>query len=187
MQREQVHPPASQQAVAWGLGWMLFDWSGQRVIGHDGGTIGQSAFFRVLPERRIAVALLTNRDNSAPLYRRVMSAVLGDLAGIELPPLPEARDDLALDLSRYTGSYERLMQRVEVRKVGGGLEAQVVFHRGLGPLTPPQTFSLRPMDEWTFVMQAQGSGFKTAVCFLDPDADGRPAAFYNGRRANRIA
>lgn len=27
-----------------GLGWTLFDWDGRRVLGHDGGTLGQTAF-----------------------------------------------------------------------------------------------------------------------------------------------
>ena len=36
---------------SWGLGWIRFGWDGQRLYGHDGNTIGQSAFLRVLPER----------------------------------------------------------------------------------------------------------------------------------------
>ncbi len=35
---------------SWGLGWIRFGWDGRRLIGHDGNTIGQGAFLRVLPE-----------------------------------------------------------------------------------------------------------------------------------------
>ena len=31
---------------SWGLGWIRFGWDGQRLIGHDGNTIGQAAFLR---------------------------------------------------------------------------------------------------------------------------------------------
>ena len=41
------------------------------VIGHDGGTIGQSAFLRVIPEAGLAVAMLTNGgDVIGPVRRR---------------------------------------------------------------------------------------------------------------------
>ncbi|MFD0474987.1 serine hydrolase domain-containing protein [Nonomuraea thailandensis] len=35
---------------SWGLGWFRCDWNGHRAHGHDGNTIGQAAFLRVLPE-----------------------------------------------------------------------------------------------------------------------------------------
>ena len=35
---------------SWGLGWIRFGWDGHRLIGHDGNTIGQAAFLRILPE-----------------------------------------------------------------------------------------------------------------------------------------
>ena len=48
---------------SWGLGWIRFGWDGQRLIGHDGNTLGQAAFLRVLPDSAtggLAVTLLTN-------------------------------------------------------------------------------------------------------------------------------
>ncbi|MBO0831112.1 MAG: serine hydrolase, partial [Actinobacteria bacterium] len=44
---------------SWGIGWIRFGWNGRRLIGHDGNTIGQSAFLRLLPDEGLAVALLT--------------------------------------------------------------------------------------------------------------------------------
>ena len=37
---------------SWGIGWIRFGWDGQRLVGHDGNTIGQAAFLRVLPDGR---------------------------------------------------------------------------------------------------------------------------------------
>jgi Beta-lactamase len=43
-----------------GLGWMLSDW-GRPVFGHDGQTLGQTAYLQVVPgPGPVAVALLTN-------------------------------------------------------------------------------------------------------------------------------
>ncbi len=66
MQQEQVRlPHLGLMGSAWGLGWEIFDWPGGTVIGHDGGTIGQSAFLRLVPGRDVAIALLTNGGNAA--------------------------------------------------------------------------------------------------------------------------
>jgi CubicO group peptidase (beta-lactamase class C family) len=50
MQQRQVELPyLGLMGDAWGLGWEQFDWSGGPVIGHDGSTIGQNAFLRIVP------------------------------------------------------------------------------------------------------------------------------------------
>ena len=49
---------------SWGLGWIRFGWDGRRLIGHDGNTLGQAAFLRVLPDEGLAVTLLTNGGNT---------------------------------------------------------------------------------------------------------------------------
>ena len=65
-------PPGSPFSAV-GLAWRLAQWSGTEVIGHDGGTIGQSAALRVLPERGIAVCVLTNGDNGGTLDDRLLA------------------------------------------------------------------------------------------------------------------
>jgi CubicO group peptidase (beta-lactamase class C family) len=54
---------------SWGLGWIRYGWDGHRLIGHDGNTIGQSAFLRLLPEQGLAVVLLTNCGHGATCTR----------------------------------------------------------------------------------------------------------------------
>src|SRR5439155_23358693 len=43
----------------WGLGWILMSWDGREVYGHDGNTLGQAGFLRIVPDAGIAIALLT--------------------------------------------------------------------------------------------------------------------------------
>ncbi|EEB9150708.1 beta-lactamase family protein, partial [Salmonella enterica subsp. enterica serovar Paratyphi B] len=60
MQQPQVVlPDLGLMGDSWGLGWEIFAWEGGPVIGHDGGTIGQTSFLRIVPEAGVAVVILT--------------------------------------------------------------------------------------------------------------------------------
>ena len=73
-----------------GLGWMLSDW-GRPVFGHDGQTLGQTAYLQVVPGPvPVAVALLTNSNDSQPLYRELFSELLAEHAGVTVPSPPAA-------------------------------------------------------------------------------------------------
>ena len=65
---------------SWGLGWIRFGWDGRRLIGHDGNTIGQAAFLRLLPDAGLAVTLLTNGGNTRDLYEDLYREIFAELA-----------------------------------------------------------------------------------------------------------
>ena len=112
MREPQVKTPdlGSTMADQWGLGWMRFDWDGGTVIGHDGGTIGQSSFLRVVPEQGVAIALLTNGGEPMHVYYAIFSKLLEALAGIKVPALPEPdREAAPAELSRYVGEYSSMV------------------------------------------------------------------------------
>ena len=71
---------------SWGLGWIRFGWDGHRLIGHDGNTIGQAAFLRLLPEQGLAVTLLTNGGNAHDLYEDLYREIFAEVAGVAMPP-----------------------------------------------------------------------------------------------------
>ena len=50
--KEAELPDTHTLGDSWGLGWIRFGWDGERLLGHDGNTIGQSAFLRLLPSQR---------------------------------------------------------------------------------------------------------------------------------------
>ncbi|MBW2416328.1 MAG: serine hydrolase [Deltaproteobacteria bacterium] len=185
MRERQVELPETSMASAWGLGFMLFDW-GTPVFGHDGGTIGQASFLRIVPEHDAAVSLLTNGGNAQALYRDVFDPVLGELAGISLPPLPEPDPDLALELERYTGRYERISSRTDVELIDGTLRFATRGLRGMMRAMPPQAGTLEPVNDRTFVARLDGdeNGTPAAVVFLEPDDAGRPAYVLAGGRVN---
>ena len=87
-------PEFSAPGSAIGLGWRLSRWGNRIIVGHDGDTIGQSAYLRIDPEAGIAACLLTNSAESETLYREVFSEVFGDLTGVTMPPPPRPADGL---------------------------------------------------------------------------------------------
>jgi CubicO group peptidase (beta-lactamase class C family) len=105
-QAEVELPPIGMMGSAWGLGFELFDTPGGRFIGHDGNTIGQAAFLRMVPEAGLAVALLTNGGDAFPLYREVVGRVLEELGDVRPPelPVPPAHPE-PVDATRYVGTY----------------------------------------------------------------------------------
>ncbi len=168
----------------WGLGWMLFDWDGERGFGHDGGTIGQSSFMRILPSRQAAVALLTNGGQPGLLYRELFGMIFGRLAGIAPPPVPEAQDGLGFEAARYEGRYERLSQRMDIAAKDSGLDVMVTPRKVVVPGTPPQTLHFKPVDEQRFVSEASRTTPPQVITFGHFDARGRAGSVFSGYRLN---
>ncbi|MFF3629855.1 serine hydrolase domain-containing protein [Streptomyces sp. NPDC002164] len=160
MQTPQVElPDPYVLAHSWGLGWFLDTWDGHRVHGHDGGTIGQSAFLRVLPEADLAICLLTNGGDTGSLYRDVFAEIARDLAGVTMRPgIEPAAGPVAVDPADYVGVYERLSSRLEIVERDGGL---VMCDRITGPLAElvdetEREYELRPVEPGLFVVRRPG-------------------------------
>lgn len=145
MREPQVEVPTGgidESEAHWGLGWSVYTWSGRTVVGHDGGTIGQAAFLRVVPDSGAAVALLTNGGDPYGLFRDLCGGLLAEVAGVELPaaPLPPASPP-SVDAARYIGRYERAGASIEVVAKDEGLVA-VQTVTGLGSEMAPDPVEL---------------------------------------------
>src|ERR1700722_13402651 len=88
-QPRTVIPDFASPGAAIGLGWRVDRWDGRAIIGHDGDTVGQSAYLRMDPQARVAACLMTNSGQSGSLYRAVFTEVFGSLAGVRMPPCPQ--------------------------------------------------------------------------------------------------
>ena len=108
MQAAQVElPDLGLMGTSWGLGFERFDTADGAVVGHDGNTIGQAAFLRMVPEAGVAVALLTNGGDAFSLYRDVVGHVLEEL-GRRRPARASRcrrRTPSRSTPSRYVGTY----------------------------------------------------------------------------------
>jgi CubicO group peptidase (beta-lactamase class C family) len=59
--RELTSPHiAINERWSYGLGWVLYDWNGHRVVEHNGGSQGISALVSFMPERHVGFVFLAN-------------------------------------------------------------------------------------------------------------------------------
>ena len=183
MQQPQVKMPfIPQLGTEMGLGWMLDEWDGERVIGHGGNTIGQASFLKVLPDRRFAMTLLTNCTSGGALWGDLSRYIFDSLAGVhpkENPKAPEMPPKL--DLSKYEGLYGRLGLNLEVKLDDGKLVGAITpSEEETAALAPPQMGTFTPVDKEIFLLNLGG---EDVVCqFLDFDAKGRPKYMHFGAR-----
>jgi CubicO group peptidase (beta-lactamase class C family) len=150
MRPAQVELPIlGDRADAVGLTWRLNRWSGGPVIGHDGGTIGQSAYLRADPGSGVAACLLTNSPEADVLFRRLFAEIFGEYAGFTLPAGPEpVAGAPAADLRRHVGRYERTSRRHDVSLRDGRLHVISLMtgdRAALGDDTSEE-FDLHPAD-----------------------------------------
>jgi CubicO group peptidase (beta-lactamase class C family) len=173
--------------AAIGLGWRMSRWGSRTIIGHDGDTIGQSAYLRVDPAAGAAACLLTNSSESASLYRAVFAEVVEDWAGITMPADPEPADSVRLadeDLGRHAGRYERTSRRFDVSVRDGRLRIVITTTGDLATLTDaePEELVLYPADSSgaNFLCRSQDDDPWTPLSFARLP-DGTPYVFMSGR------
>jgi CubicO group peptidase (beta-lactamase class C family) len=191
MQRQQaVIPLFTETGAAIGLGWRMARWYGRLVIGHDGGTVGQTAFLRIVPDARVAVCLLTNAYQGPALCQSLLPEVFASV-GISMPPgpVPMAADGVAGEVARYAGRYERTARRYDVSAADGHLHVTAMTTGSLATLTGPQPdeVTLLPADDTgrNFLCRSRDTEPWTPVSFGEL-ADGTRHLFASGRIAPRV-
>jgi hypothetical protein len=134
-------------------------------------TIGQMAWLDVVPERRAGMALLTNGGDAPALATRVRDAVLREVAGIGLPPLPDVDESLPIEAARYLGVYERAGARIEIVANGAGIGARIrAIWFSMAP--DPPALALRPIGGDRFRLSFPNAATDTIVGFADAAAPG---------------
>ncbi|MCQ9369036.1 beta-lactamase family protein [Brevibacterium sp. 50QC2O2] len=178
MQTEQVaQPDRGTSGDARGLGWVLSDWNGARVYGHDGGTMGQTAYLRIHPDSGTAVVLLTNGGNGQMVYEELFERVFADLAGIAKPGRvapPEDWRDRALSsevAAELTGAYVRAEERIEVML---GPEEGEPGAPGAPGTSAREVLRIRQVDTSPFT---EVEDIPVATSVLAPLADGADGRF----------
>lgn len=155
---------------SWGIGWIRFGWNGRRLIGHDGNTIGQSAFLRLLPDEGLAVALLTNGGNARDLYQELYREIFAELADVDMPaPLSPPAEPVSVDVQPHVGTYERASARLDVLI---GDDGPILKATATGPLAellpdPTTEYALVPIDQSLFVVREPTAQTWTPVTFYE--------------------
>lgn len=129
--------------TAYGLGWFLQDYRGEKVAFHTGSIDGMSAIVGLLPARNVGVVVFANLDHAElrhalmlQVFDRFLGAPIRDwsaeLLALYHPPKSAAGSDPetdaapgpapSLSLPAYTGSYlDSLYGRVTIQEQDGHL------------------------------------------------------------------
>ena len=187
-QRQVGLPDLRVMGDAWGLGWELFDSLGTPAYGHDGNTIGQASFLRVLPEHDLAVVLLTNGGDPYGLYQDVVGHVLRELAGVQLRPMPTPpADPPRVDATRFAGTYSSRVADLVVSQDDDGriwLEMRpkdLALELG----EQPERSELVGFAPDTLIQVQGQSGLHMPFAFLGDDGAGHAEFLHIGRAVPR--
>jgi CubicO group peptidase (beta-lactamase class C family) len=171
----------------WGLGWILMEWSGRPVYGHDGNTLGQAGFLRIVPDAGVAVCLLANGGHARDLFMDLFNEILGELASVELPPRlePASSAPTDVDLSSYAGRYARegveLTLSVEGNELKGVVRSTSELSAALGS-EDPEPMRVVPVEDNVFV--AKGPDDESWIPFVFFELPDGSEYVHFGARAN---
>ncbi|MFD6227688.1 serine hydrolase domain-containing protein [Streptomyces sp. NPDC060232] len=193
MQRWEVDVPDrwTVSADGWGLGWSLYDWNGVPGYGHDGASIGQYGYLRVVPGADVIVVLLTNGGGARRLYTDLFRELLADLAEVRTPPsfAPPAHPP-AVDMTPLLGTYQREGVVITVSAgPGGSPHLRYEFADGMRDFSPPLELDLTPLSATVFAAAGAGPSFGeewTPVVFAAL-VDGTPCCYIGMRCAPRTS
>ncbi|GIH95814.1 serine hydrolase domain-containing protein [Planobispora siamensis] len=170
----------------WGIGWILDEWDGHRILSHGGNTVGQAAMLWAVPDSETAVCVLANGGHTTAFQRTLITELLGELLGLTVPPVLGPPDTpVEVDAGRYAGRYERTGSRVTLTLQDGRLRLRSEATGTLAGLRPPVEFDLVPVDETTFVGRPEGDPQWIPVVFYEL-ADGSPYVHFGARATPRV-
>lgn len=181
-------PPLGLMGTHWGLGFELFDFPTGFVFGHDGGTVGQSAFLRIVPGKNVAIALLTNGGNPIAVYFEVCRHLLKVLADIDLPdnPVPPANPE-RIDAAKYLGTYANSMGKTEIAQDDDG--RIWMTETPLGDLAEligeVEKTELVHLENDTLIAATPKYGIYLPQVFIGDDGSGRSLYIHSGRAIRR--
>jgi CubicO group peptidase (beta-lactamase class C family) len=175
---------------AYGLGWVLQDYRGRKVIWNTGGMVGSACSIAIVPEEGLAVAVVSNGPRTGfpeALVWRAIDTALGapakDWSALKLEISKGARTRAAaareaqekaripnapasLPVARYAGSYrDRLAGDVEVREEAGRLRVRFGTAAGMA----------EPWHHETFRVTWDDAVWGTSLVTFQSGPDGAPA------------
>lgn len=191
MQTRQVTlPDLRVLGTGWGLGWELFENVGTPMIGHDGNTVGQASFLRVLPDSGLAIALLTNGGDPYGLFHAVVGGILEKFAGVTLapPPTPPADPEPVEHAARYLGTYgNRTLEITVSQDEAGRIWSEIRPKETPDPDSQVQRSELVSFAPDVLIPVEAMSGLHIPHAFIGEDVDGRARWVHIGRAVPRLS
>jgi CubicO group peptidase (beta-lactamase class C family) len=117
---QSTHALAGSMCDTYGLGWMLIDHDGERLVKHGGSTNGFLSSFELYPDRRFGCAVLTNSDTGRELRDTVAAFAREHFLGLRDKQWTELQIPPAA-LAEFVGEYRAMITTSSVAVVDGAL------------------------------------------------------------------
>jgi CubicO group peptidase (beta-lactamase class C family) len=133
--RAAMREPQSQALGAgYGLGWWVRDAGGSVALDHEGSVAGYQSLLLIVPERRLALAVLTNSWRGSGLVRQVVEQ-LGLAAGAPMAhPGVRPRDESGRELAEHAVAGRYALDSVQALVEEAGVDL-FVQERETDPVT----------------------------------------------------
>jgi CubicO group peptidase (beta-lactamase class C family) len=170
-----------------GLTWHLSRVGTLNVAEHGGGTIGQISQLRLVPERKWALAIVTNAGTGGTLNAHVLRAAMNAYFDVaEVRPSRISVD--AATLNEYVGTYRRQFADVAVTVDGDALKMHVTpkmpgLDGKVPPPGPPQRVGFYAKDR-LLRLDGPNAGDPAGEFIRGPS--GRVAWYRGGRIHRRV-
>jgi CubicO group peptidase (beta-lactamase class C family) len=159
---DATEPLAERPGGEQGPGWMVERRGDRRVVHHPGSAAGFQSILALVPDRRVAVAALSNSARGSAAFTPVVDAVLEAVA--DVPPwaptlVDVAPEELEALAGRYAGPDEEVVVDVRGPALGVRLSERDPF---TGETTAFPEFLGRPTSPRAFAVlegEAAGSSF----------------------------
>jgi CubicO group peptidase (beta-lactamase class C family) len=179
--------PKAGTDLTMGLTWHLTRAGDFAVAEHGGGTIGQISTLRLVPERKFALAIVTNAGRGGTLNTQVTRAVMDSYLGVA--PSQPTRMTVAADaLQEYAGTYRRQFADITVTVDGDALKFQTTpkmpgLDGKVPPPPPPQRAGFYAKDR---LLPLEGPNAGEPGGEFVRDANGRVSWLRSGRIHKRV-
>jgi CubicO group peptidase (beta-lactamase class C family) len=167
--------------TSWGLGWKIIPSADGDFVGHDGGTIGQSASLWMSPKHGLAVAMCCNGGRGGLAWERIAYPIFREVCGDVPRAKPQAHAPAPRALNLYEGRYDNAGVAVRIRAEADHLVVDVE-QKQLSQ--PAMSFALHSIGSDRF-RTTLGDDDNVVMAFMEPDANGVPQLFYAGRLHRR--
>lgn len=110
-----AHADVLSSRTQYGYGLALVERRGLKMLEHGGARAGYGSFIRIIPEKRVAVVILTNgRGGQLPKTVTRASELLLSLPPRKSVPPPETKEMTLGEMSEYVGTYNNGGEPVEI-------------------------------------------------------------------------
>lgn len=194
MRTRQIKVPHPSNSMWWSIGWGMPTPS---VLAHRGSGHGVYSVLHLAPDRRFALAVLTNCYSGIAVAESLSAQLLKECADVSLPAPPKPpRQQPDVKISKYTGRYENIGGRWEFIEDEGKLLGSYTITLGVdvdGYSREPSPFvAYSPYAPDYFVPvqtlpeePQRGVGALPPVIFAGAESGGAASHVFMERRAFR--